>query len=106
MGSEDCEGSARIGTECRTAVEAQPADPKQPRANHCQREVMRCEILSAIPVAFADHVGRNQTGNARIEVDDGAAGKIENASMGEETAAPNPMRDRHIHEDEPTRAKP
>ena len=67
---------------------------------------MRCEILSAIAVAFADHVRRHQTGNARVEVDDGAAGKIENPCIREKTAAPYPMGDRHIDEDEPSRAKP
>src|SRR5262249_56758182 len=99
-------GGARWAAGPGPAVEAEPADPEQARADHRQRQVMGCEIVRAVAVAFAEHVSRDQTGNARIEVDDGAAGKIENADTGEKAAAPHPMRDRHVDEEQPPGDEP
>src|SRR5262249_39975835 len=76
----------------RAAVEAEPAAREQARADPRQRQVVGCEIVRAVAVAFAEHVSRDQTGNARVEVDDGAAGKIENADTCEKAAAPHPVR--------------
>src|SRR5215472_16967668 len=64
------------------------------------------EIVAAVAVALAEHVSRDQACNARVEVDDRAAGKIENAGAGEKAAAPHPMRDRHVDEQQPARDEP
>src|SRR6201993_3807654 len=45
------------------AVEADPTDPEQARADHRQRQVMGGEIVGAVTVAFAEHIRRDQTRN-------------------------------------------
>ena len=106
MRGRDCKGGARVGAERRAAVEADPADPEQARADHRQRQVMGGEIVGAVTVAFAEHIRRDQTCNPRVEVDDRAAGEIENAGTGEKATTPHPMRDRHVDEEQPPGDEP
>ena len=90
MRGHDREGRARVGAEGRATVEAEPADPEKTGSDHRQREVEGCEIIVAVAVALADHVSRNQPGDAGIEVNDGAAGKIESSPLGQENRRPIP----------------
>ena len=62
---------------------------------------MRREILRTIATARAEHVGRDQSGDAGVEMHHRSAGKIQQTRRAEEAAAPDPMRDRHIDDEKP-----
>ncbi len=81
MRCHDGEDRARACGQRRTAVESEPADPEEPGPDHRQRQIVRCEILAAVTRRPADQVSGDEPGDARIEVDDGAACKIQNAEL-------------------------
>src|SRR5438552_10075512 len=58
-----------------------PYQPTQSGADHRQRQVVGREIIAAVAIAFAEHIGRDQTGDAGIEMHDRAAGNVENAGL-------------------------
>ena len=86
------------------AVSAEPPlKPNQPThsdagADDRERQIVRRQILGAVAVTLADHFGRDQAADAGGEMHDEAAGEIQHAHGGEKTAAPHPMRQRHIDE--------
>ena len=49
-----------------------------------EREIVRREILRAVAVPLAEHQGAHEASDARIDVNDGPAGVIEDARSGEE----------------------
>ena len=63
-------------------------------------------LLSAETDALADHEGCDEAGDAGIDMNDRAAGEIKDAVIAEKTAAPDPMGDRAIDEDQPGRDEP
>ena len=100
------ESGARVGAQSGAAIETEPSHPQEPGPDHRERKVVRRKILRAIAMALADHVGGHKAGHAGIEMHHGAAGEIEYACFGEESTAPDPVRDRHIDENEPAAGKP
>ena len=105
MRGDDREHRARPRRERRAAVEAEPADPQQPRADDRQRQIERREILAAETLALADHQRRDQPGDAGVDVHDGSAGEIQQTHLLQEAAAPHPMRRGNIDDEQPHRAK-
>ena len=89
------------------AATAEPAlKPNQPThskrgADHRQDEVERRHVLGAVAGAPAKHEAGDEPGDAGVDVNDRAAGEVENASAAEEAAAPHPMADRGVDEDQP-----
>ena len=79
MGRDDGKAGARVGAERRAAVEAEPADPQQPGADHRQRQIVGREILGAVAAPRAEHESGDQPGDAGIEMHHRAAGEIEHA---------------------------
>jgi hypothetical protein len=59
--------------------------------------------LPAVILADAEHQRRHQGGHAGVDVHDGAAREVEDAAAHEPAAAPDPMRDRRVHEERPQR---
>ena len=105
MRGHDREHRARPRRERRAAVEAEPADPQQPRADDRQRQIERREILAAKALSLADHQRRDQPGDAGVDVHDGSAGEVQQTHLLQEAAAPHPMRRRNIDDEQPHRAK-
>ena len=89
------------------AASALPAlKPNQPTqsnagAGHRHREVVRRHLRARKAVALADHQRRHERRDACVHVHDGAAGEVAEAHRGEPAAAPHPVRDRQIHDDQP-----
>ena len=98
MRRRDRHHRARIGAKRRAAIEAEPADPQHAGADHREREVVRRQVLGAVALALAEHLCRDQAADAGGQMHHEAAGEIEHAHGGEEAAAPDPMRQRHIDE--------
>ena len=105
MRGDDREHRARTRRERRAAVEAEPADPQQPRADDRQRQIERREILAAKTLPLADHQRRDQPGDAGVDVHDGSAGEVQQTQLLQEAAAPHPMRGGNIDDEQPHRAK-
>src|SRR6185437_5364468 len=83
-----------------------PADPQQSGTDHRERQIVRREIIAAVTAPRAEHQSGDQTRDAGIEMHDGAAGEIEHAGAAQKAAAPDPMGDRHIDDQEPQRREP
>jgi len=95
-----------VRRQLRTGVEAEPAAPQKACAGHGPGEVMRCHIGLAEALARPEDQGGDETGHASIDVNDRAAGKIEHAGFGQETAAPDPVGHRRIDEERPQAHEP
>ena len=85
----------------RTGVEAEPAHPQKRGTDHRIDEVVRRHVLRAVTLTLAQNQGADQASNTGIDVNHGAARKVEHASGREEAAAPDPVTDRRIDEDRP-----
>src|SRR6266545_4846380 len=72
-----------VGAERGARIEAEPAEPQDPRAEQRKRQIVRKHrvIGPAAPLAEQDH--RRERGDARIDVHDGAAGEVERAAAEE-----------------------
>ena len=67
-----------FGRACGSAVEAEPAEPKQRGTEHHQGDVVRALAgILAESAALAKDQGQNQTGHACVDVYDGAAGEVD-----------------------------
>ena len=88
----------------RAAVEAEPADPQQRRADHDQRRAVRQHQRLGKAHPLAEQHGRDQRRDAGRGVDDDAAGEIHRAHAGgQPAAAPHPVGDRRIDHQAPQR---
>ena len=105
MRRRDRQHRARVRAERRAAVESEPADPQQAGADDGERQIVGREIVRAVALTAAEHEGRDQAGDAGTQMHHRAAGEIEQSGGAEEAAAPDPMRERHVHDDEPARGK-
>ncbi|SRR5579883_2393025 len=101
VGGYDCENRTRVGCERRAAIESEPADPQHAGADYRQRKVEWREIIAPVAVPCTNDVGRDEAGDAGVEMHNGTTGEIEEAGAGKKTAAPDPMRDRNVYNDEP-----
>ena len=98
-----------VGGHSRTGVEAEPADPQQRGADQSQHHV----VAGAGVLALAEADRAHQTGNAGVDMHDGAAGEVEHLEHGVGVAgrehavrAPDPVRDRRVDEDRPQAHEP
>ena len=99
----------------RAGVEAEPADPQEARADEGQDHVMaRARLL-----ALAEQEAGHESGDARVDMDDGSAGEVEDLEPALEVAfgvdvgraheavrTPDPMGDRRVDEDRPQADEP
>ena len=99
---------ARIGArgQGRPRVEAEPADPEQGGTRHAQHQIVRCHIVGAVTDALAQHDAGNKRRRARVQMHHGAAGIIEGAERAQKTAAPHPMGNRAIDQQQPQPHQP
>ena len=68
-----------------------------------QDQVVRRHVLGAEAHALAEHQAGDQTRGTGVQMHDGAAGIVERAQRAEPAAAPHPMGDRAIDEQQPQR---
>ena len=62
---------------------------------------MRRHVVDAVPLSPADDQGGDQASHAGVDMDHGAAGEVEHSRATEKPAAPHPMGDRHVDEEQP-----
>ncbi len=98
------------GAERGAGVEAEPAHPQQARADEAEHHGVRRHVGVRIAEAFAEVDGSDQRGDARSDVDDGAAGEVEAgnvAAVGVEQPAHAPDHVGHgaVDEKRPERKK-
>lgn len=75
------------------------------RAGHRHRDIVGREIVLAVAQPLADNQRGDETGDARGDMNDGASGEIEQARALKKTAAPHPVCNRDINEDQPKRGE-
>ena len=105
MGRDDRYHRARIRSQSRSSVEAEPADPQQSGAHHGERQIEWRQIFGAVTMAPAHHLRRDQAADSGAEMHHQPSGKIQHARGAEEAAAPYPMGQRNIDEHEPAGGK-
>ena len=89
----DDRGRGVVGRgQCRAAVEAEPADPQQHRADHRQAWSVRQQRAGREALPAAEEQGDDQRRQASGGVDHDAACKVERAELRQPAAAPYPMR--------------
>ena len=101
QGGRERERRALVRRERAAGIEAEPPEPQQPGAENRERHIVRQHEHVRIPAARAYDTRRHQRGRARVHVHDGAAGKIERTHLSQPAAAPDPVRDRAVHDDGP-----
>jgi hypothetical protein len=95
-GGHEHQGDGRgVGGEHRAAVEAEPAEPEQERADGGQRQVVAEDGSHAavgvyLPRRGSEKDGHHQRAPAAHGVDEGRAGEVVEAQLLEEAAAPHP----------------
>src|SRR5262249_58113064 len=94
-----------VGAGGKPAVEAKPADPQKAGANPREREIVGSQVLAAISPSRADDIRGHQAGDACIQMHHRATREINQAIGAEEAAAPDPMRNWHVHNEQPERTK-
>jgi len=75
-----------VSAEGGSAVEAEPAEPKQSGTDDGQPDVMRLEPLGLAAHSRTQHEGRDECRHTRADVDDGAAGEVDGAQLVEPAA--------------------
>jgi hypothetical protein len=88
-------------------IETEPPHPENGRANHGQRHAMRAQRVGAKTLALANHDARHQTGNAGVDMNNRAPGKVHHTPVGEQCAvtAPGHVADGQIGKREPKDAE-
>ena len=91
----------------RAGVEAEPAEPEDPRAEHREWQgVWRHRRFGPTPPP-AEHQHHRERGDARVDVHDRAAREVERAASCEPTGRrEHPVRDRRVHEHHPQAEEP
>ena len=101
----DGNGHGRVadGTEGRTTVEAEPADPEHSGSGYAHRQVMRRHSRLGVTVARANHDAGDKRADAGSNMNDDATGEIKDAHIGEIAtgATPSHMTDRCVDHDQP-----
>ena len=100
-----------VGTERGAGVEAVPAEPEQPGAEHHQGQVVRPHRVLAEADPGADDQGERERRGARADLDGHAAGEVDRAdAVGQPaTGVPraveveDPVRDRRVDQQRPDR---
>ena len=101
MGDDNGHRRAAIGGQCAAAVEAEPADPEQAGADHRQTGAMRRVQGIGKAAPAADHHRDDQGRDPGRGVHHQAAGEIHHPHLGQPAAAPNPMADRRVNQQQP-----
>ena len=92
-----------LGRQRAAGIEPEPAEPQQAGAEQRERHVVRQKRRLLVVAPLADDERRHERGDARVDVDDRAAGEVERPHVGEPAAAPDPVRDRRVDHDRPQR---
>ena len=92
----------RIGGQLRTGVEPEPAEPQQAGAEGHHRHVVRPEAVLRPADPLTEYQCQRQRRGTRVDVHRGTAGEVQRVQLGgDEAAAPDPVRDRDVHQREP-----
>ena len=79
----------------RAGIETEPPHPEERCADQRQRQIVGRHCFAAVPQSLAEHQAAGETGDAGIDVHDGAAGVVENACRIQPAAGlPHHVRDR------------
>ena len=101
VGGHERRGRERAGRECRTGVEAEPAEPQQTRTEDGHGHVVRIHLLVARP-ALADDECDDECGDAGRDVDDGATREVKRAHLVQPaTGRPDHVGQRRVDEERP-----
>ena len=73
----ECTHRLRIAVKCRTAVEAEPAEPEHPRTQQRERHVTRVESLFAVAVPLAEQEHSSEATEPGCNVNHRATGKVD-----------------------------
>ena len=95
------EGGRRVCRQGAARIEPEPAEPQQPGAQQGEGDVVGQHRVTSVVFARAHDERRHQCGRRRVDVHDGAAGKIERAGCGEKPTAPHPVSHRRVHAELP-----
>src|SRR5205809_296394 len=80
-------------------VESEPSEPQQAGAQDRHRELMRSHVLFAVAQTLFQHNRASQRRDARTDVHDGSAGKIQRAQISEPSPdRPDPVREGIVNE--------
>ena len=105
VGRQQRHAGIGVGRQSAARVEAEPADPQHGGAGHGQPRIVRRPVVLRVASAPAQHGGDDQGGDAGGGMDHQAAGKIHHPELGQPAAAPHPVGDRRIDNDDPEHAK-
>lgn len=103
VGVEDGDAGIGGGGVGIAAVEAVPADPEDTGADEDGEDVVGPVVVAVGGGAGADPPGADEAGGAAAEVDDVAAGVVDDAEDGKEAAAPDGVGDDGVGEGHPER---
>ena len=98
VGVEESETGDGVDIQFTPGVKAVPSKPEQAGPNRDKRNTIRRRLFIPTMPDIKDGSERGKTGNG---VDDDAAGEIEHAPMGEQSAAPHHVREGVIDEQLP-----
>ena len=98
------QASLAVGSERRTRVEAEPAEPQEQRAQQHERDVVRLIRQLAVALAGPDDESEHKRRDARRDVHDIATSKVVRAERRRDpAAAPHHVSQRRVHEQQPAR---
>ena len=103
MGDKQRHAGTAARTKRRTTIETEPADPQHTGTNHGQRRAMRRDLALREMAALANHNRADKRSRAGSGMHHNAASEIHHAPGGHNAAAPDPMGDRRIDEEQPQR---
>ena len=103
LGDQSGMGGQSVRRQRRAAVEAEPADPQQTGADDRQHHIVRRVAFVGKAATRPQLERKHQSGDAGTDMDHRAAGEIEHPGVSQEAAAPNPVRDGRINDQQPDR---
>ncbi len=101
MGHGHGHGGRTVRCERGAGVEAEPADPEHGCPDHGHARIVRGLDFVRKAAARPEHHGQDKCRDSCGNVDDDAAGEVDQAHLGKEAAAPDPVHDRRINDKHP-----
>ncbi|KAF5032516.1 hypothetical protein DSECCO2_616470 [anaerobic digester metagenome] len=91
VGDQECVRRYAIGREGGPGVEPEPAEPEEPAAEQGHRDIVGLHRVLPEPDPLPDHEGEGEGREARVYLDHGAAGEVQEAKGLGPTPAPGPV---------------
>ncbi len=100
LGVEEGERGHAVGRQRGAGVEAEPPEPEQAGAEHHQRQVVWAHRFGSEAEPWSEYQGQREPGGTGVDVDDGAAGEVDDPQVRGDPAvrAEDPVRDRGVDE--------